>query len=179
MRAMRQVPRKRTKAVFVKTRPRPNMATQRSGDSSPQTIDTQRQNDIIEVTINSTDQDVAVPGHPGVPPLFTELPPIQDTLITETSTSQDGTVQDCLPFLAGARPDKTEFDFTPAGVPRLERDDHIDFLIENLQDAKYIPYDAARPWLVYWCLTGLSLLGKDVTQYRQRFAFVFGWMLEH
>ncbi|KAI9825473.1 MAG: CAAX farnesyltransferase (FTase) subunit beta [Thelocarpon impressellum] len=28
--------------------------------------------------------------------------------------------------------------------------------------------DASRPWLLYWALTGLFLLGEDVSQYRER-----------
>jgi protein farnesyltransferase subunit beta len=28
--------------------------------------------------------------------------------------------------------------------------------------------DASRPWMVYWALAGLSLLGEDVTRVRQR-----------
>ena len=122
----------------------------------------------MEPILPSTSSPVAIPGHPGVPSLFTEPPPIRDELVTETSDQQDDTVEECLPLLAGAMPDKTEFDYTPAGIPRLERADHVDFLRENLENAKFIPYDAARPWVVYWCLTGLSLLAYDVTQYRQR-----------
>ncbi len=107
---------------------------------------------------------------PTVPILFKSLPPIRDDLVTETSESQDETVQECLPHLAGtAHPNKTVDDFTPHGVPRLERDDHIDFLRKAIQNARFIAYDAARPWVVYWALTGLCLLGVDVEPYREQY----------
>ena len=115
------------------------------------------------------DLSAGEPGHPGVPSLFTDPPPIRDNLVTETSIKQDAAVEECLPFLAGAIPGKTEFDYTPAGVSRLERADHIDFLKDHLESARYMAYDASRPWVLYWCLTGLSLLGEDATPYRQRF----------
>lgn len=106
---------------------------------------------------------------PPVPALFTTPPPIRDDLITKSSTDQDETMEQCLPYLAGtADPDKTLFDFSPAGVPRLEREEHVQFLRAAVQNARYIPYDAQRPWCVYWALTGLSLLGQDVSEYQQR-----------
>ena len=108
------------------------------------------------------------PGHVAVPSLFKTGPPIKDDLVTETSTKQDETVRTCLPLLAGPMPGRTEFDFTPYGVPRLERDQHVDFLKEHLEAARFVAYDASRPWVVYWCLTALCLLGEDVTEYRQR-----------
>ena len=110
------------------------------------------------------DQDI-----PTVPALFTSPPPIRDDLITISSEDQDETVDRCLPYLAGiADPNKTLFDFTPRGVARLERDDHVVFLTDALQNATYMAYDAARPWCVYWALTGLTLLGVDVGKYHQR-----------
>lgn len=106
---------------------------------------------------------------PAVPKLFTSLPPIRDSLNTYTSQQQDQVVEDCLPFLAGiADPSKTFFDFSAGGVPRLERDDHVEFLTDALHYARFIAYDPSRPWVVYWTLTALSLLGQDVSQYGQR-----------
>ena len=106
---------------------------------------------------------------PAVPALFTSPPPIRDELITTSSEDQDETVHQCLPYLAGvADPRKTYFDFSAHGVARLEREDHVRFLTGALQNARYIAYDAQRPWCVYWALTGLSLLGEDLEKYRQR-----------
>lgn len=79
-------------------------------------------------------------------------------------------MEKCLPFLAGtANPRKTIFDFTPYGVPRLEREDHINYLVNELETPKFLGYDASRPWIIYWALTGLSLLGVDARQYRDRY----------
>ena len=101
-----------------------------------------------------------------VPELFTSLPPIKDPLVTDTSLSQDETAENCLPCHAGT----TEFglDRNPQGIPRLNREDHVGFLSDNIQNARYIAYDALRPWIIYWSLTGLSVLGEDLTQWRDR-----------
>ena len=108
---------------------------------------------------------------PGVPKLFTSLPPIRDPLVTETSIVQDETVQRCLPFLAGTEEGKGPFDVNVYGVPYLERRKHVRFLHASLQDlhSGFVAYDASRPWIVYWALTGLSLLGEDVSTYRERY----------
>ena len=114
---------------------------------------------------------------PSVPALFTSPPPIRDDLITKSSTDQDETVDQCLPYLVGiVDPEKTLVDFSPHGVARLEREDHVRFLKGALQNARYIPYDAQRPWCVYWALTGLSLLGEDVSEYQQRYALELGFL---
>ena len=106
---------------------------------------------------------------PIVPELFTALPPIRDVLTTETSTAQDCTIQECLPFLAGTNDFASGLD--AHGVPRLERRKHVEFLHSSLQrlPAGYVGYDASRPWVVYWALTGLCLLGEDISDYRDRY----------
>ena len=175
---MRQVPRKRTKVIFpFKTTPIPHRVNSVSSATTPISRSLGRNNDdIMVITMDSIQQSLqsaTISGHSGVPILFTEPPVIRDPLITDSSIIQDETVEDCVPLLAGANPDNPEFvGYSSAGVPRLETDDHADFLIESLQNAKYIPYDASRPWILYWCLTGLSLLGRSITQYRQRFSFI-------
>jgi len=103
-----------------------------------------------------------------VPQLFTTRPPINDSLITDTSRSQDETIEQCLPFLAQADSSKTAYDFSKHGVPRLKRDDHVGFLTDTLHDSRSMAYDAARPWVVYWALAGLSLLGEDVQVHADR-----------
>ena len=105
---------------------------------------------------------------PQAPSLFASYPPIKDDLETETSISQDETIKECLPFLKCE--DDGITDFNAHGLPRLKRELHIEFLEEGLADypGAYLAYDASRPWLVYWALLGLSLLGEDVTPYRDR-----------
>jgi protein farnesyltransferase subunit beta len=97
-----------------------------------------------------------------IPNMFTSFPPIQDILKTETSTAQEHTVNACLPYLAKADED--------GRLPDLRREEHVDFLRYSLEEmpSNFVGYDAARPWVVYWALTGLSLLGADVSEYQHR-----------
>lgn len=110
-----------------------------------------------------------------IPSLFTDLPPIRDLLNTETSTAQDATVLQCLPFLKGTvHFHKTFVNFNKHGLPRLERKQHIAYLHDSLGQypAGYVGVDSSRPWMLYWALTGLSLLGEDVSLYRERCVFL-------
>ncbi|MCJ1280836.1 CAAX farnesyltransferase (FTase) subunit beta [Xylographa opegraphella] len=97
-----------------------------------------------------------------VPPLFRSLPKIQDSLATETSISQEETVHVCLPYLTGT--DDTQ-DLSKLGLPHLEREKHIKFLQASLEalPSNFVAYDASRPWIVYWALNGLTLLGSDIS----------------
>jgi protein farnesyltransferase subunit beta len=142
-------------------------------------IDSMSDNRMAEDTMDDYDDptignNAALPSEndniPLVPTLFTSFPAIRDDLVTTSSIIQDETVQNCLPYLAGrADPRKNLFDFSAHGVARLERDDHVRFLTDALQNARYMAYDAQRPWCVYWTLTGLSLLGEDAGPYQQRY----------
>ena len=103
--------------------------------------------------------------------LLSSFRPIRDSLQTETSILQDEAMHECLPFLAGV--EKSEQDGTgrtTGDLPRLQRAKHIDFLHQCLEElpAAYVGFDASRPWIVYWALAGLSLLGEDVRRYRER-----------
>lgn len=133
----------------------------------PQMMD--RQDDLAEAATDRTNME-AISGHEAVPSLFTSPPPIKDILVTETSIQQEEVVEDCIPLLAGAIPGKSLFDFSSFGVPHLERAHHVRWLRSYIETANSMLYDASRPWIVYWCLTGLSLLGEDVQHYSQRFA---------
>lgn len=108
---------------------------------------------------------------PNVPSIHTSLPPIQDALSTESSGSQNETIEECLPYLAGIGIGiRSLFDYNAHGIPSLDRDKHVEYLHDQLGElpSAYVAYDAARPWLLYWTLTGLSLLGEDIDQYRSR-----------
>lgn len=106
---------------------------------------------------------------PGIPDLFTQPPPIRDPLVTETVDLQDATLDKCLPFLKGVHSSQ-KGPFNASGVPALQRDDHVAYLYDSLEDypSGFVAMDASRPWMVYWALAGLSLLGEDVTGVRQR-----------
>ena len=101
-----------------------------------------------------------------VPELFTSFPPIRDSLVTETSVSRDETAEHCLPLHAGTS--GSLLHLNSQGIPPLNQEQHVKFLNSTIQNAKYIPYDALRPWVIYWSLTGLSVLGEDLAQWRHR-----------
>ncbi len=107
-----------------------------------------------------------------VPPLFAHPPLLKDGLVTKTSADQDETVRECLPFLKGVDDLVNDpLDYNAHGVLHLNRDKHIEYLKDHLGDfpAAYVGIDASRPWIMYWGLMGLYLLGEDVTRYRSRY----------
>lgn len=101
-----------------------------------------------------------------VPKLFTSPPPIIDALITNTTRKRHDTIEQCLPYLSGTHKNRPRS--SSQSVPKLEREKHVTFLKSALQDAKFMGYDASRPWVVYWSLCGLSLLGEDVGIYMEK-----------
>lgn len=105
----------------------------------------------------------------GIPALFSEPPAIQDPLITETTELQNETLEKCFPFLRGFHSSQKE-PFNQHGVPALQRDDHLEYLFDALEDYPpgFAAMDASRPWMVYWALASLSLMGEDVSQFRTR-----------
>ena len=105
-----------------------------------------------------------------IPSYFTRPPLLRDDLVTRTSKQQDETVNKCLPFLLGIEdPTRNPFDFNEFGVPQLERIDHVEFMSDGLvteYPPKFVGLDASRPWMVYWSMNALSILGEDVSRYR-------------
>lgn len=100
-------------------------------------------------------------------------PLIRDALKTETSEVQDETVRACLPLLAGGEASNAALPARSANVgtlPTLQRQKHVAFLRASLGNlpAAFVAADASRPWMLYWALTGLYLLGEDVSEYRER-----------
>ena len=117
-----------------------------------------------------------IPSIFSIPLHFTRPPSVHDELTTQTSVAQQDTIAECLPFLNGASDaSQSPFDFNEHGVPRLDRQAHIDFLHGSLREfpAGFVAVDASRPWMVYWALMGLYLLGEDVTYYRERSVMEF------
>lgn len=134
-------------------------------------------------TVATDPNDIVMEGHFGTPPgrtIFTSSPRIRDALETETSKLQDETVENCLPLLNGiGEPSRNPFVFNSNGLPKLEREMHVEFLHQSLGwlSSRYTGFDASRPWILYWALTGLCLLGEDVRPYRERFrASRNGWL---
>ncbi|KAJ5596463.1 hypothetical protein N7450_002921 [Penicillium hetheringtonii] len=106
---------------------------------------------------------------PGIPALFTQPPSLRDPLVTETTDLQDATLSKCLPFLKGIS-DGQKGPFNANGVPALQRADHLEYLYDALEDypAGFVAMDSSRPWMIYWGLAGLTLMGEDVTPIRER-----------
>lgn len=103
--------------------------------------------------------------------LLTSFRPIRDSLQTRTSILQDETIEECLPLLTGSGESQQDPNGRrTGGIPRLEREKHVKFLRQSLEKlaAGYVGFDASRPWIVYWVLAGLSLLGEDVQAYHER-----------
>ena len=106
-----------------------------------------------------------------IPLHFRQQPPLLDSLESETSVVQNATVQECIPLLNRIDdPSQNPFDFNEFGLPYLEREKHVEFLLDNLDEfpAPFVGLDASRPWMLYWGLMGLYLLGEDVSKFRSR-----------
>ncbi|KAH0845608.1 Protein farnesyltransferase subunit beta [Fonsecaea pedrosoi] len=111
-----------------------------------------------------------------IPPYFLQAPRLLDTLETETSTIQDETMSECLPLLNGINdPSRSPFDFNEFGLLYLDKEAHIGFLNQHLDEfpAPFVGMDASRPWMVYWGLAGLYMLGEDITVFRSRVVKTF------
>jgi protein farnesyltransferase subunit beta len=104
-----------------------------------------------------------------IPSIFRELPQLRDLLTTQTSTVQDETVEKCLPFLRGTD-GSLRGNVNELGLAHLLRDHHIDYLYDSLEDypETFVSLDSSRPWMLYWALASLALLGEDVSKYRER-----------
>ena len=127
-------------------------------------------------------------------PVLSSQPIIIDALETETSRLQEDTIAECLPLLKRkisrstvekGKNDGTVDDASASNdtngtktaktkcprLPRLNREAHIKFLRGRL--GKYPSYfaamDASRPWVFYWVLNGLRLMGEEVGEYAERY----------
>jgi protein farnesyltransferase subunit beta len=131
-------------------------------ESSLNSMDNGRPNDSRRGDATLGEQQIFSPD----PSIFTSSPPIIDALITESARKRHDTIEQCLPYLRGAPKDSPRSN--SLNVPKLEREKHVAFLKAALLDAKFMGYDASRPWVVYWSLCGLSLLGEEVAIYQEK-----------
>jgi protein farnesyltransferase subunit beta len=94
-------------------------------------------------------------------------PPIKDTLQTATSKTEDETFRVIEPFLHG---NPHNFALNSHGIPKLQRDAHVEYLVDSLDDypAMFAMMDASRPWMVYWGLQGLTVLGHDISEHQRK-----------
>ena len=81
---------------------------------------------------------------------------IRDDFETRSSELAEETAEKCLPLL------------TVSSLPELAFEKHIHYLKAMLGrlPSGYAGLDASRPWILYWTLMALSLLGYDVSTYR-------------
>ncbi|KAF2493244.1 terpenoid cyclases/Protein prenyltransferase [Lophium mytilinum] len=109
---------------------------------------------------------------PSFPKLQMFESPLRDELVTDSSEIETETLDDILPFLDG---NPYNFELNSFGVPKLQRLEHIIFLHKALRTypAQFAAMDAARPWLLYWSLQGLTCLNEDVSEYRERVTYTF------
>ncbi|KAF2785622.1 terpenoid cyclases/Protein prenyltransferase [Melanomma pulvis-pyrius CBS 109.77] len=98
--------------------------------------------------------------------------PIRDALQTETSKARDETLEVVLPFLES---NPNEFELNIFRLPKLQRAKHVQFLKNALGDypSQFAMMDAARPWLLYWSLQGLTALSYDISEYQERVIHTF------
>ena len=175
MRRQIKVPRQKSRVRFAFTRKSQKMANDLDATAAF-TESMESQGRMIE-ELSDDEDDGSVAALPrsavadakvNITPRFTSHVPIVDPLNTETSILQDETVAECLPFLACT--DDEQDKSNQAGIPHLRRGEHTRFLRQSLKTypSYYAGYDASRPWLLYWALAALSILGEDVTQYRDR-----------
>jgi protein farnesyltransferase subunit beta len=93
--------------------------------------------------------------------------PIRDDFPTKTSEVEEETLETILPFLEG---NPNDFPLNSYGLPHLQLLKHLRYMKNSLGKfpAQFSALDAARPWLVYWNLQGLTALGYDISEYQQR-----------
>ncbi|GME47222.1 protein farnesyltransferase subunit beta [Neofusicoccum parvum] len=103
---------------------------------------------------------------PKAPALYAAPPPLVDALKTKSSEDQRETVEKILPFHTG-NPHKLELN--SHGIPHLLRQEHLDYAADGLTDypAPFVAMDASRPWIPYWSLFAISILGEDPSGYRE------------
>ncbi|EYE99877.1 CAAX farnesyltransferase subunit beta RAM1 [Aspergillus ruber CBS 135680] len=166
--------KQRRKVRFSNNRPVTSINANNLQATSNSPAPTAVSNPIASKSSTKTIMSTTAAVRPGVPALFTEPPVIHDPLTTETSELQEQTLEKCLPFLQGNQKSQRE-PFSRHGVPALGRDDHIGFLYDSLEEYPddFVALDASRPWMCYWALAGLSLLGEDVSKFRQRVIATF------
>jgi protein farnesyltransferase subunit beta len=80
-------------------------------------------------------------------------------VITRSTELLEQTAGVCQPFLAQP-------------TPPLDKDRHVTFLthlgLVPQLPRPFVALDASRPWMMYWTLCALKILGEDITPHRQR-----------
>ncbi|KAL0256482.1 CAAX farnesyltransferase (FTase) subunit beta [Diplodia seriata] len=108
---------------------------------------------------------------PKPPALYSTLPPLFDSLKTQSSEDQRDTVERILPFHA-ENPDSLKLN--SHGIPHLLRQKHLEYAEDGLADypAQFVAMDASRPWIPYWSLFAVAILGGDTSEFREGWHFL-------
>ncbi|KAI5301111.1 CAAX farnesyltransferase (FTase) subunit beta, partial [Ascosphaera pollenicola] len=96
------------------------------------------------------------------------LLPSSSDPVTKTSLDQDATVAACLAHLRAE--DQPKRQYNRYGVHKLLRYRHVEMLYDMLEDfpKSFVTLDASRPWMIYWAMNSLAMLGEDLTHLRRR-----------
>ena len=87
---------------------------------------------------------------------------------TDSSQKQEGCEQACFPYLFYAALADVRAQLVKDGIvddtngsPRILRDGHVRYIRSGLRELRsaFSGLDASRPWMVYWMLHGLNILG--------------------
>ncbi|KAK4232470.1 protein farnesyltransferase subunit beta [Podospora fimiseda] len=143
----------------------PQQKTSVSSSPIPEIVTDDDDSDFVDEEISIGDREEEEPAAM-IDPLYTQTPLVRDDLVTHTSEVQDETVKKCLPYLSA---EDDVFEYNEHGVPRLAREKHVKFLHGNLGrfPARFVAADAARPWYMYWVLSALTMLGEDISSYKE------------
>lgn len=82
----------------------------------------------------------------------------KDSLITQTSEDQDEVEKACASMYNWIR---SNYD----SAPSLAFEKHILYLRNMLEPlpARFVSLDASKPWMIYWTVNALALLGNDIS----------------
>ncbi|RKF82890.1 Protein farnesyltransferase subunit beta [Golovinomyces cichoracearum] len=120
-----------------------------------------------EIISNDSSTDSSIIMNSAIPDLFKSFPPLYgEHLSTDTAQKQNDTILECLPFLRGIQ---NGLKYNEHGVLGLDRQRHIAFLTQSLKKlpSQFVTADASRPWIFYWSLNGLAMMGQDVSRYEK------------
>ena len=105
----------------------------------------------------------------GLPIWMLQNAPIVDPLATESSVLLSKTEAECLPFLLGTVDQGCEYTDVPPPLLRARHARYLRNALGKKLPPAFASLDASRPWMLYWCLTGLALLGEDISSYRGQY----------
>lgn len=123
------------------------------------------------ITMEDTPEDKQFSSFEDIPSHLQVWPLVRDSMRGPTAELQDQTIEECLPLLQAIKDSASNpFDFDVDGFHILNKEAHITFIWDGLEHlpAQFVAMDASRPWLMYWSLMSLYILGEDVQSLSER-----------